>query len=288
MENNNKKATFSIITSMVIFGTIGLVRKNINMPSGCLAMTRGIIGGVLLLLFYLAKERKFQIKSLGKKGIILLLTGALIGFNWIALFESYRYTTVATATLCYYMAPVFIIIASRFCFGEKLGFKKILCVVAAIVGMILVSNVLNTGFTGNNELLGIGLGLFAALLYAIIILLNKYLSDIPAYEKTIIQLIFAGVAIIPYVFIGEDLSTITFDTKSLIFLVIICLVQTGLSYILYFGAIPKLPAQTSAILSYIDPVVAVLLSALVLREHIGATGIIGAVLIIAAMVLSEI
>lgn len=288
MEKKNTKACLSIISSMIIFGTIGLVRKNINMPSGCLAMTRGIIGGSFLLIFYLLKEKKFAIKNLGKTGLLLLLTGAMIGVNWIALFEAYRYTTVATATLCYYMAPVFIIIASRFCFNEKLGLKKLLCVITALIGMVLVSGILNSGFSGNNELIGIGLGLFAALLYATIIILNKFLSSVPPYEKTIIQLIFAGIAIAPYVFIVEDLSVVAFDTKSVIFLTFICIVHTGLSYILYFGSIPKLPAQTSALLSYIDPVVAVLLSALVLKEPIGISGIIGAVMIIGAMLVSEL
>lgn len=291
MEKKNTSATIQIVISMFIFGTIGLVRKNISMPSGCLAMTRGIVGGLMLLAFHLIKNRKGKI-GLGhpaaSKIWLLFISGALIGFNWIALFEAYRYTTVATATLCYYMAPVLIILTSIFIFKEKLTLKKFFCVVAAIIGMVMVSGVLTAGFSGNSEIKGVLLGLLAALLYAIIIICNKYLSDIPSYEKTIIQLVSAGVVLIPYTFVLEDLSDVSFDTRNIVFLIIICLVQTGLSYILYFGAIPKLPAMTSAILSYIDPAVAVIISATLLHEPIGATGIVGAALIIGAMVFSEI
>lgn len=286
---NREKAlpTINIIISMIIFGTIGLLRKNISMPSGCLAMTRGVIGGIFLLAFKLIKDRSFNLNCSGKKLVLLIVTGILIGFNWIALFEAYRYTTVATATLCYYMAPVLIIIASPFFFKEKLGPKKAICVPVALIGMVLISGVLAPGqeITGFK---GIFLGLLAATMYAIIIICNKYLSEIPSYEKTIVQLLSAGIVLIPYTLIVEDLSVVKFDVVNIIFLVIICLVATGLSYILYFGAIPKLPAQTSAILSYIDPVVAVFVSALILKEAVGPLVFIGAFLIIGAMIVSEL
>ena len=288
MEKKRLTATLNIIISMTVFGTIGLMRRSINLPSGALAMTRGIMGGLMLLVVFLIKNKKIDLKGLGKKKIPLFISGALIGINWIALFEAYRYTTVATATLCYYMAPVLIIIASFFFFKERLGIRKTVCVILAITGMVLVSGVLNTGFSLGQEFKGVLLGLFAAVLYAIIIIMNKSLSDVPPFERTIIQLISAGAVLIPYTFIIEDLSSVSLDAKNIVFILIVCFVHTGLSYFMYFGAIPHLPAQTAAILSYIDPTVAVLLSALVLKEPLGVTGVIGAVLIIGAMAVSEI
>ncbi len=288
MEKKRLTATLNIIISMTVFGTIGLMRRSIALPSGALAMTRGIVGGLMLLAVFLIKNKKISLKDLGKKKIPLFISGALIGINWIALFEAYRYTTVATATLCYYMAPVLIIIASFFFFKERLGVRKTVCVIFAIAGMVLVSGVLNAGFSFGQEFKGVLLGLFAAVLYAIIIIMNKSLSDVPPFERTIIQLISAGAVLIPYTFIFEDFSGVTLDAKNIVFILIVCFVHTGLSYFMYFGAIPHLPAQTAAILSYIDPTVAVLLSALVLKEPLGFTGVIGAVLIIGAMAVSEI
>lgn len=287
MKKEKTVYTINLIISMFIFGTIGLLRKNISMPSGCLAMTRGIAGGVFLLLFKLIKDHRLSLNFPGKKKALLIISGILVGFNWIALFEAYRFTTVATATLCYYMAPVIVILASPFLFREKLGLRKIICVLIAIVGMVLVSGVLNPGeeFTGSR---GIILGLAAATMYAIIIICNKYLSEIPPYEKTIVQLSSAGIILIPYTLVVEDLSIVKFDMVNIMCLILICLLATGLSYILYFGAISKLSAQTGAILSYIDPVVAVFVSAFILKENVGPAGFIGAVLIIGAMILSEV
>lgn len=284
----SKKSVIGVITSMVFFGAIGLVRKNIDMPSACLSMVRGIIGGLALLLFVLCKKKSFSLKGLGKAGLLLFISGGLIGLNWVALFESYRYTTVATATLCYYMAPVFLIIVSPFLFKEKLGIRKILCVIVALVGMAFVSDIVNLRFNFSGDFKGILLGLLAALLYATVIIMNKYLSHIDSYVKTVIQLLCAGIVVMPYTFLIEDLSSVSINSKNILWLLIICIVQTGISYILYFGSIPHIPVQTSAILSYIDPVVAVILSTLVLKEPITPLGIVGAVMIIGAMVVSEI
>ena len=186
---SEKSALFSLIFSMMIFGTIGIFRKHIELSSGVLAMARGFIGAAFLLLIIALKREKLSKAAIKKNLGLLILSGACIGFNWILLFEAYRYTTVATATLCYYLAPIFVIMASPLILKERLSGRKVLCVLVALAGMVFVSGVLQVDFTGLAELKGVLFGLGAAVFYASVILMNKKITDISAYDKTIVQLV---------------------------------------------------------------------------------------------------
>ena len=159
--------------SMVVFGTIGIFVRYIPLPSAAIACVRGAVGALFLLCVMALKKTKPDVDGIKKNLLLLALSGGAIGFNWIFLFEAYRYTTVAAATLCYYMAPVIVIMASPFVFKEKMTVKKILCVLAALVGMVFVSGVAGSGLPEAGELKGILFGLGAAVLYAGVIMMNK-------------------------------------------------------------------------------------------------------------------
>jgi len=281
-------ATLKLTLSMFIFGTIGIFRRYIPLPSSMVAMTRGIVGMLVLLAFLRLKRVKLDRKAICKNAPILILSGAAMGVNWILLFEAYNYTSVATATLCYYLAPIFIIIVSPFLLKEKITAKKLVCVAVALLGMVFVSGVLQTGISGVSELRGILLGVAAAAFYASVVLLNKRLGDVPAYDRTILQLGAAGVALLPYVLLTENVAAMEFSPLSVAMLAVVCMVHTGVAYALYFGSLMDLKAQTAAILSYIDPVVAIILSALLLKESMGVFGAIGAVLVLGAAIVSEL
>ncbi len=286
--NGVNKSKFSLILSMFIFGTIGIFRRYIPLPSSLLAMARGAIGVVFLLIFMAVKKEKLNLREIKDKILLLCISGVLIGFNWILLFEAYNYTTVATATLCYYMAPVFVIMASPFLFKEKLTLKKIICVIVALVGMVLVSGVIETGFSGADEFKGVILGLGAAVLYATVVLMNKKTAGVPAYTKTVIQLGSAAIVLLPYTLLTENFAELTFEPLTIIMLLVVGVVHTGWSYALYFGSMDNLKAQTVAIFSYIDPVVAIILSALILNEEMSIFGVIGAVLVLGSTMMSEL
>ena len=243
---------------------------------------------IFLLFVVLVTRNKISFKNIKNNLIVLLLSGAAIGFNWIFLFEAYNYTTVATATLTYYLAPFFVMLASPFLLKEKLTVKQFLCLIGAIIGMIFVSGVVKNGIPEVNELRGILFGVCAAILYATVIILNKKLREISAYEKTIMQLGTAAVVVIPYIFLTEDITVLTFTPLTAIMLLITGIVHTGIAYALYFNSMKDLKAQTVAIFSYIDPAVAILLSAFILKEGMDIYGIIGAVLILGSAMLSEI
>lgn len=277
----------SLVLAMCIFGTIGILRKYIEMPSTFIALFRAVIGTIFLVIVVLISKQRIDFPAIKKNILWLLLSSGAMGFNWIFLFESYNYTTVTTATLCYYMAPSMMVLATHFVFKERLTLKKGICVLVAFCGMVLVSGVAKTGIPSLAEIKGILFGLGAAVLYACVILLNKKIDLKSAYDKTIFQLGLAGLILLPYTLMMENPATAVFSPVGITLLIVIGVVHTGFAYALYFGSIKALPTQTVALLSYIDPILAIVLSALILKEPMGLTEIIGSVLILGAAYISE-
>lgn len=288
MKNETNKSKLFLILSMIIFGTIGIFRKYIPIPSGALAMFRGIIGAIFLLAIIFISRKKLNIKAIKENLILLIISGALIGFNWILLFEAYNYTSVATATLCYYMAPVFVIFASPIFLKENLTLKQLMCSVFAILGMVLVSGIFEVGLNNISEFWGVLLGLGAAALYASVIIINKKLTNVNSFERTIIQLAAAGITIIPYTVLFEENSTTELNINVVLLILFVGLIHTGIAYALYFGSIKNVKAQTAAIYSYIDPIVATILSVVVLNEKMSLLAVTGAIIVLGATLISEI
>lgn len=287
MKENHKLSVAAIVTSMVIFGTIGIFRRYIPLPSEVLAFARGVMGSVFLLIVLKVTGRSFDVRAAGRSIWLLALTGAMIGLNWILLFEAYNYTSVAVATLCYYMQPVIVILVSPLLLKERFTIRKCICVIVSLTGMVFVSGILNDADRNPGSFRGILLGLGAAALYACVVLLNKKITGVPVYEKTIIQLSCAAIVIIPYMIAVGTLKNYSLEPGQTAALITVGILHTGIAYAIYFGAIEHLPAQTSALLSYIDPVTAVLLSAGLLHEPLTGLTVLGAVLILGSAMASE-
>ncbi len=272
--------------SMVIFGTIGLLRRQIGLDSGLIACARGLLGCALLLVLQRLLGRKPNWRALRPKLGALVLSGVLMGLNWMLLFEAYRYTSIAVATLCYYMAPVILLAISPFVFGETLGGRQIFCMLLAVAGMVLISGL---GGAPSGSWPGIALGLGAAVLYAFINVINrKALRELDAYDKTFVQLGAAGLIMLPYLALTGGFSGLCVTPRDAGLLLLAGVVHTALPYALYFGSMVRLPTRSVALLSYLDPLTALLLSALVLREPLSVAGIVGAGCILGATVVSEV
>ena len=286
-EKNDRRSVWMIITSMLIFGSIGVFRRYLPLSSAFLAFSRGILGGLVLLIFMKIRgrrdEEKLPVRTVGW----LVLSGALIGINWMLLFEAYNYTTVAVATLCYYMQPTIVVLLSPLIFREKLTVRKSICAAAAIAGMVFVSGVAGGGGIQAVNVRGILLGLGAAVFYAAVVIMNKRISGIDAYRKTTIQLLSAGIVMLPYLLLTGETAGRDFSMRTVLLLLIVGIVHTGIAYVLYFGSMDGLKVQSIALFSYIDPVSALLFSALFLREPLSTGGIIGAVMIIGSAIISE-
>lgn len=286
MNKDNFKSYVALIGSMLIFGTLGVVRRYVPLSSAMLALCRGALGSVFLLLFVLVRGGKLKLPE-RKTTLWLVLTGAIMGLNWMLLFEAYSYTTVAAATMCYYMQPTIVILLSPLVFRERLSGRKLACAAAAIVGMLFVSGVLSGGVGQVRDIRGIAFGLGAAALYAAVIILNKKVVVEDIYAKTVIQLAGAALVMIPYVLLTEGVPELTLTVADIGMVLLVGIVHTGITYALYFGSMQRLKAQTVAVMSYIDPVFALLLSAAVLHESLTPLGIVGAVLIIGSAIISE-
>ncbi len=285
------RAKIQCFSSMFLFGTIGIFVRGIPLSSTVIALVRGVVGAAFLLIVMAARRKAVDFTAVRRNLPLLVLSGAALGINWILLFEAYRYTTVAVATICYYLAPVFVILVSPFLLRERITRKKGICAAVSLVGMVLVSGI----FGGNTAASlpasngkGILLGLAAAVFYAAVVLLNRKITGLSALERTVMQLGLSSAVLLPYVLVTGGIGDIaSLPLTGGILLIVVSIVHTGVAYALYFGSIEHLSAQTAALLSYIDPVVAVLLSALLLREPLGLAGIAGAVLVLGSTMVSE-
>lgn len=281
-----KGAKLRNITAMLIFGTIGLFVKNIQLSSSEIALARGVIGSIVLIITSFILKQKVSFKEIKPNLLLLLFSGGAIGLNWIFLFQAYRYTSISNATLSYYFAPVFVTMLSPIVLKEKLTIKKVMCIGAAMIGMICIVG--TGGSSGEENFTGIAYGLAAAAFYASVILMNKFLKNMKSLEITYIQLVMASLVLLPYVILTAGINIFTVSGSSLPYLFVLGAVHTGLAYLLYFSSIQELKAQTTAVLSYIDPISAVLISALFLREKMGFLQIIGGILILGSTFISEI
>lgn len=276
-----------LIVSMTIFGTIGLFVRNIPLPSGEIALYRAVLAAMLIGTFLLVTKQKIPFEKIKKEIPLLILSGVAMGFNWILLFEAYKYTTVSVATLSYYFAPVIVTIACPILFKEKMSAKQWICFLMSTLGIVLITGVGDLS-QGNSHIKGILFGLGAAGLYATVILLNKFIKNVEGIHRTFLQFIAAIAVLVPYVLLTDGVNLKSLDGKGWIFLLVIGLVHTGITYCLYFSSLKELPGQKAAILSYIDPLVAVLISVVVLHEKMTVMQIVGGLLILGFTLWNEI
>lgn len=324
-KKSTNKARLQLIISMSIFGTLAVFVRNISVSSGELALYRAILAAMLIgsyLLFFKNKSNfsididattsdsnqntvKMNVGTVScdeksssnsqklffgictkKELLLLLFSGMAMGFNWILLFEAYKYTSVSAATLSYYFAPIIVTIVCPFLFHEKLTKKQILCFAMSTLGVFLITGVPDFQNMGRDTI-GILFGLSAAVFYATVILLNKFIKNVTGIHRTFLQFLAAIATLIPYVACTSGFHLGTLDSKGWINLLIVGLIHTGITYCLYFSSLKELPGQEAAILSYVDPLMAVVISVAILGESISLPQIIGGVLILGFAIWNE-
>ncbi len=278
-------STLMLIVSMLIFGTLGVFVRHIPLPSGELALYRAVMATVLLAGYLTVTREGFHIRAVRKELPLLLLSGAAMGINWILLFEAYRYTTISVATLSYYFAPVIVMALSPLLFRERLTAKRLICFGFSTVGLVLVIGVTDLGAA---RLTGILFGLGAAVLYATVILLNKSIKEVAGIQRTFWQFIAATAVLIPYVLCTGGVTVGTLESDGWVALVIVGVIHTGITYCLYFSSVKDLPGHKIALLSYLDPLTAIVLSVTVLLEPVTPWQLVGGAMIVVFTLISEI
>ena len=264
---------------MAVFGTLAPFVRNIPISSGALALYRAGMGAALIGGYLLIRRKNpFSVEK-RREMMLLLLSGGAMGFNWILLFEAYRYTTVSTATLCYYFAPVIVTALSPIRFGERLTRRQVMCLLMAALGLPPITGQEGAGSAGGDRT-GILFGLGAASFYAAVILMNKYIRNMDGIERTFLQFLSAAVTLVPYVAFSGGVSLDGMNGIGWLCLLTVGIVHTGMTYCLYFSSLKALPGQKAAILSYIDPLVAVIVSVTFLSEPLTLRQALGGMLIL--------
>ncbi len=275
-----------LVASMTIFGTLGLFVRNISVSSGELALYRAVLAALLLTGFFVLSKQHIPLSKVKKEIPLLLASGVAMGINWILLFQAYKYTTVSAATLSYYFAPVIVTVVCPFLFREKLTVKQIICFIMSTVGLVLIIGIGDVH--GDSNIIGILFGLGAAVFYATVILLNKFIKKVEGIHRTFLQFIAAIITLTPYVLCTSGITLGSLNNIGWINLLIVGLVHTGITYCMYFSSLKELPGQKVAILSYIDPLVAVLISVTVLGETMTMSQVIGGMLILGFTLWNEL
>jgi drug/metabolite transporter (DMT)-like permease len=281
-------STVKIILPVILWGSIGVFVKQINLPSLEIAFLRAVIGASVVGLAGFRLRQK-NIEYTKQNIAFLLMAGAAIGLNWIFLFQSYRFTTLANATLSYYFAPVFVVLLSPLVLKEKFTPAKLISVAGAIGGLFLILNSQGSDI-GNHydHFKGISYGLGAAVLYASVILFNKKMRSLPVYEMTLAELCVASLILFPFIIARNNLHLDNVQIGSLIPMLILGILHTGLAYLLYFSGLKQIKAQSAALLSYLDPISAVIFGALLLREPINCWQVVGGILILISTLYGEL
>lgn len=281
-----KSPRMMLITSMTIFGTLGLFVRNISVSSGELALYRAVLAALLIALYLGVTKQKIPFANIKKEVPLLLASGVAMGINWILLFEAYKYTTVSVATLSYYFAPVIVTVVCPILFREKLTGKQIICFLMSTLGLVMITGIGEIG--GGTDIIGILFGLGAAVFYATVVLLNKFIKNVEGIHRTFLQFLSSIVILIPYVIMTSGITLGNLDEIGWVNLLIVGLIHTGVTYCMYFSSLKELPGQKAAILSYIDPLVAVLISVTILGETMTLWQVIGGILILGFTLWNEI
>lgn len=275
-----------LTVSMILFGTLGLFTRNISLSSGELALYRAVLAAALILVYLAVTRQPLPAKMPGRELPLLLISGMAMGINWVLLFQAYRYTTISLATLSYYFAPVIVIAACPVLFQEKMTMQQLICFAMSTVGLVLIIGAGGNG-TGT-DLTGILFGLGAAVFYAAVILMNKRIRQITGIHRTLIQ--FGGAILIlgPYAAFTGGFHLGSLDGRGWGCLLIVGLLHTGITYCMYFSALKDLSGQETAVLSYIDPLVAALISVLFLGEPITPIQTLGGAMILGFTLWNEV
>ena len=281
---SRSKNLILFVASMVIFGTNGLIVANISLGSAEIVLMRTFLGSLFLLAIVLVK-RSFSFADLKADLIPATIGGAALGLNWVLLFSAYRSAGVGLSTLTYYCGPIIVLALSPVLFKEKLTWNKLLAIAAVAVGMFCITGDIEPG---SDVQTGILFGGGAALLYASLIVANKRVKRLSGLNCAMYELIVAFFVVLIYLLASNVKLPVIPAAEDIVWVLVIGLVNTGLAYYLYFSSLQKLPGQTVALVCYIDPLTALLVSGAFLGEKLLGVQIAGAVLILGGACLGEL
>ena len=260
----------------------------IDLPASAIAMLRGLVGSLFLFMVILALKQKLDWIEIRRNRVFLVLSSVALSGNWIFLFMAFKHTTISNAVLCYYFAPVFLMLLSRVVLKESIPVLKIFCIACALLGIFLIVSSGRRGSIEPQHYVGITCGLMAAAFYAGLMTLNKFIRNLTGLETTMMQLGMTTLILTPYVFLVEKVGTFHVSAGAMVLILVLGLLHTGIGFYLFFAGMQRLKGQTIALLSYTDPLTALTLSILVLREPMTLAQVLGGALILGSTSINEL
>lgn len=279
-----KQAYTKYIIALLLFGSNGIVASFINMSSHEIVFFRTMLGSLFLLVIFILGKGEFTFYKHRKHFICLVVSGIAMGTSWMLLYEAYARIGVGVASLLYYCGPVIVMVLSPVIFKEKLATHKIMGFLIVLCGVFLVNG---NALSENTNTLGILCGLFSAIMYSLMVIFNKKAADISGLENAMLQLFVSFITVATYTGFKQGL-TMDISPVNIFPVFILGVLNTGIGCYFYFSSIGNLPVQSVAVCGYLEPLSAVLLSWLLLRETMLPMQIIGAVLILSGAVFGEL
>ncbi|MBE6753843.1 MAG: EamA family transporter [Ruminococcaceae bacterium] len=280
----NNKAFVKYISALLLFGSNGIVASFIQLNSLQIVLLRTLTGSILLAALFFLTGGKLTFYRHKRHFSFLAVSGIAMGASWMFLYEAYARIGVSIASLLYYCGPVIVMALSPLLFKEKLNANKIVGFLAVIVGVVLING---NAFGDNGDIFGIACGLLSAVMYAFMVICNKKAKAIVGLENSTLQLIIAFLTVAAFVGIKQG-YVMQITSSSIMPILILGLLNTGIGCYLYFSSIGKLKVQTVAICGYLEPLSAVLFSIVFLSEEMQPLQIIGAALIIGGALAGEL
>lgn len=278
-----KRSYFKYILALLLFGSNGIVASFISMNSYEIVLLRTLLGSLLLLVIFLLSKGKFTFYKSKKHFLYLAVSGVAMGTSWMLLYEAYTRIGVSISSLLYYCGPVIVMVLSPLLFKEKLNIFKVSGFISVLCGVFLVNG--NT-LSGDGDTFGILCGVLSAVMYAFMVIFNKKATSITGLENSMLQLIISFLTVAVFVGIKQGVI-MDIPTESILPLLILGFINTGIGCYFYFSSIGNLPVQSVAICGYLEPLSAVLFSVLILKEAMLPIQIIGAVLILGGAIFGE-
>lgn len=283
MQKNKIHSFSKYLFSLILFGSNGTIASFIALNSRQTVLLRTLIGSLFLLFLFLISGKKFTFYKHKKQFAFLAISGMAMGGSWMFLYEAYRRIGVGISSLLYYCGPIIVIALSPILFKERLTVNKIIGFIIVFCGVVLLN--INT-FDKSGNTFGVICGLLSAVLYAFMIIFNKKATDIVGFENSLLQLFFAFFTVAVFVGITAGYN-FKIPTESIIPILILGLLNTGVGCYFYFSSITNLKVQTVAVCGYLEPLSAVMFSAFILKEKLLTMQILGIFLIINGAILCE-
>ena len=265
------------IASLLIFGSNGVFAAHIDLSSAEIVCMRTLIGSAALILVLLLSRTGLDWGAMRREALKLIAAGICLGVNWALLFEAYKLMSVSMATLTYYTSPVIVLLLSPVLLKEKQSVRAYIGMAAAVVGLVLAVGLSDAAITATGLLVGLG----SAAFYAALIVFNKKIDGVSGLPLTTIEMVIAACVMVPYVLLTGGRIGFPPDMEGTLYLLFLCLVNTGLACFIYFSSMNKLPARAVALFGYVDPVSALIFSAVFLGDRLGVAQLAGAALVFA-------